>query len=322
VLGRGSWTHRRRIFLERAASTLLQRGVLPKRRTGRGRDLILFYNTMWGYPSDIPSRAGLPAEVEVTTDLRRFQEARTVVFHIPSLRSIDRLRKPDGQIWVAWWMESEDHFPRLADPTFMSRFDLTMSHRLDADVVTPYFELQEDELRATPGPKHALAAMFVSGTAETSGRTAYAAELMRYLEVHSYGRLLRNRRLSDDRGRQTKLETIAGYKFTLAFENAVAGDYVTEKLYDPLLAGSVPVYLGAPNVGRLVPAPDCYIDVTDFGGPRELAEHLLALDRDTAAYSRHLAWKERPFETGFQGLLEEQRRKPLVRLWERVELLK
>ena len=64
------------------------------------------------------------------------------------------------------------------------------------------------------------------------------------------------------------MQTIAGYKFTLAFENAVAEDYVTEKLYHPLVAGSVPVYLGAPNVGQLVPASDCYIDVNDFSGPQ------------------------------------------------------
>lgn len=34
----------------------------------------------------------------------------------------------------------------------------------------------------------------------------------------------------------------------MAFENVIAMDYVTEKFYDPLIAGSVLVYLGAPNI--------------------------------------------------------------------------
>src|SRR5204863_10198514 len=107
--------------------------------------------------------------------------------------------------------------------------------------------VDEAMLRTPPRPKRELAALFMSATRETSGRTAYAAELMRHMEVHSYGSLLRNRRLRDDRGGATKLETIASYRFTLAFENALEEDYVTEKLYDPLVAGSVPVYLGAPD---------------------------------------------------------------------------
>lgn len=314
-----AFKHRRRILSERVASALLQSGLLPGKSPKGNSHLVLFYNTMWGYPEDIPSAAGVPADVKVTTDLRLFPEARTVVFHLPSLGRIERLRKREGQIWVAWWMECEEHFPRLADPSFMRRFDLTMSHRLDADIFTPYFERSEEELRAEPRPKHALAAMFISGSAETSGRTAYAAELMQHLDVHSYGRLLRNRYLENDRGRATKMETIAGYKFTLAFENAVADDYATEKLYDPLVAGSVPVYLGAPNVEQIVPAADCYIDVTDFAEPRALADHLLKLDHDEEGYCKHLEWKRRPFQPDFQAMLEGQRSGALVRLCERVE---
>ena len=71
----------------------------------------------------------------------------------------------------------------------------------------------------------------------------------------------------------------ARYKFTLAFENTVTPDYVTEKLYEPLIAGSVPVYRGAPNVADFAPAPRCFIDAADFAGPAELAAYLDHLDR-------------------------------------------
>ncbi|MGH2956735.1 MAG: glycosyltransferase family 10 domain-containing protein [Solirubrobacterales bacterium] len=310
-----SWRDRWRMLGERTGSALLQRGLLPA-RTARPheRTLVLFYNTMFG-AAIAPPAQGLPHGFELTTDLRRFGEARAVVFHIPSLGRIERLRKPAHQLWVAWWMECEQHFPPLNDPEFMGRFDLTMSHRLDADVPMPYLgALDESQLRAPPRPKRGLAALFMSGDRETSGRTAYAAELMRHMDVHSYGRVLRNRRLDEDRGRQTKLDTVSRYRFTLAFENAIAEDYVTEKLYDPLLAGSVPVYLGAPNVERLAPSPESYIDVRDYASPGELADRLLALASNEAAYDRHLAWKGRPFAPGFQALLDGQRTDAIVRL--------
>ena len=43
-----------------------------------------------------------------------------------------------------------------------------------------------------------------------------------------------------------KLPLFARYKFALALENSLAHDYVTEKFYQPLLAGAVPIYLGVP----------------------------------------------------------------------------
>ena len=56
---------------------------------------------------------------------------------------------------------------------------------------------------------------------------------------------------------------IRPYYFNLAMENSVALDYVTEKLYDPLLVGVVPVYKGAPNVENFVP-PHTIIKFDDF----------------------------------------------------------
>jgi len=41
---------------------------------------------------------------------------------------------------------------------------------------------------------------------------------------------------------------VARYKFTLSFENAVCDDYITEKLWRPLVVGSVPIYMGSPSV--------------------------------------------------------------------------
>ena len=83
------------------------------------------------------------------------------------------------------------------------------------------------------------------------------------------------------------------YKFYLALENSESDFYVTEKLYQPLAMGAVPVYIGAPNVRDFAPAGS-YIDARAFGSPQALATFLLSLASDEDAYTRYLAWKARP----------------------------
>jgi hypothetical protein len=231
------------------------------------------------------------------------------------------VRKRRGQKWVALSMESEVNYPRLRDPQFMRPFDLTMTYRLDADIRAPYFGPELLAQVFTPPREKTAAApavYFASNARDRSGRTTYVSQLMRYISVDSYGRCLQNSRLENDTGRQTKLDTIARYKFTLAFENSLAQDYVTEKFFDPLIVGSVPVYLGAPNIAELAPADRCFINVADFSGPRELASYLQRLDRNDALDAEYLAWKNTGLRKAFLALVEYQEIHPLCRLCMRV----
>ena len=286
------------------------------------RIVVLFFNGMWEQPLTYPPEE-LPEDCEITMDKRRMREATAVVFHIPSLGSLRRVRKFPGQIWVAWSMECEAHYPQLLDHTFMSQFDWTMTYHRDADVRVPYYSPNFERLLLSQPRTHAgLVAFFASGCHDQSRRIAYAAELMRHIEVHSYGSQLRNRRLIRDNGRPTKLQTIAAYKFTLAFENAIAPDYVTEKFFDPLIVGSVPVYLGAPNVGDFAPGEHCYIEAVKFDNPRMLAEYLLHLDANDALYQQYLAWKQCGLRPSFIRLLNEQRTHPFVRLYHKLRALR
>ena len=54
---------------------------------------------------------------------------------------------------------------------------------------------------------------------------------MTQLPIDSYGAIFKTRQLpAADNGRQTKLDTIARYKFCLALANSIADDYVKEKV--------------------------------------------------------------------------------------------
>jgi hypothetical protein len=292
-----------------------------KERSSHSETLILFFNTMWDQPID-PVGETLPTGCRLTTDTRQFADAATVVFHIPSLHELPE-RKPRGQLWVAWSMECDVNYPQLRDPRFMRQFDLTMTYRLDADVVVAYTSYYGDvanlsralRTRAAPKTRDKLASLFISSGLNRSGRLEYAEELMRYLDVHSYGKVLRNRQIgSPDRNRPTKLDIIAGYKFDLSFENARAKDYVTEKFFDPLVVGTVPVYLGAPNIERFAPGDRCFINTADFPEPKELATYLMHLHHDDAAYAAYFSWKDRPFRPAFRTLMTGQEVPPFARL--------
>lgn len=275
---------------------------------------ILFYNEFW--PSVPRSLPDCPWPCRLLFDPALLPEADVVVFHIPSLRDPVDVEERPGQLWVAWSMESEANYPCLADPAFMQQFDLTMTYRRDADVWTPYFGPDTlAELQAPPQAKteSALAVYFASNPRDLSGRDRYVSELMQHLAVDSYGRCLHNRTLAADEGRHSKLETIGRYKFTLAFENSIAHDYVTEKFFDPLIAGSVPVYLGAPNVDELAPGDHAFIDAAGMK-PAQLAAYLRSLAADDERYDAYLAWKRRPLRARFVQLAGSVAAHPICRL--------
>lgn len=63
------------------------------------------------------------------------------------------------------------------------------------------------------------------------------------------------------------------YRFAICYENAVFPGYITEKLFDCLFAGCVPVYRGAPEVVDVVPA-GTFIDQRNFRNYDELYQYL------------------------------------------------
>ena len=74
-----------------------------------------------------------------------------------------------------------------------------------------------------------------------------------------------------------KIKTISNYKFTFCFENVSMNGYVTEKIIDCLVAGTIPIYLGAPDICDFVPK-ECFVDMRDFKSMKELEYFLQNLD--------------------------------------------
>jgi hypothetical protein len=296
--------------------------------SSRPHPTILFYNKFFEAAPDV-TRLESEDRAAFVWDHSLFPEADAVVFHVPNLlvdtpnlKEVANLEKPPGQMWVAWSLESAVNFPVLKDPAFIGRFDLVMSYARSADIWFPYYPRRDKWLKALSQPlptksEKAPLVMFQSALLNRSGRNEYAAALMTKIRVDSFGRFFKNRSLTEaDQGPATKLATIARYKFCLAFENALEIDYVTEKFFDPLLAGTVPVYRGAPNVHQFAPGENAFIDVNDFEGPAELASYLQKLDQDDEAYRQFFQWRERPFFPSFETDLDAVRTRPFAKLVE------
>ncbi len=79
----------------------------------------------------------------------------------------------------------------------------------------------------------------------------------------------------------SKLQTLLGYQFSICFENAhgISG-YITEKIFDSLFAGCIPIYWGAPNVTEFIPE-SCFIDFRKYKNFDELFDYLINMDQKT-----------------------------------------
>jgi len=70
-----------------------------------------------------------------------------------------------------------------------------------------------------------------------------------------------------------KREVMSDFKFAICFENCIFTGYVTEKIFDCFLAGCIPVYFGAPEIGKFIPK-ESFIDFREFESYAELDRFL------------------------------------------------
>lgn len=73
---------------------------------------------------------------------------------------------------------------------------------------------------------------------------------------------------------EEKLIILRKYKFALCYENAKNIDgYITEKIFDCLFAGTIPIYWGPENISHYIPEL-CFINRTHFNTNEELYNYL------------------------------------------------
>lgn len=124
---------------------------------------------------------------------------------------------------------------------------------------------------------------FIYSNPKANKRIEFFHKLSKYKQIDSGGRVLNNiGRFVDD-----KLAFISSYKFTIAFENASYPGYTTEKIQEPMLADSLPIYWGNPLV-HLDFNPGSFINCHDFPDDEAVIEHVIRLDQDDELYRQYL----------------------------------
>jgi len=204
-----------------------------------------------------------------------------------------------------------------------SRQHISGSTKLSSLVPVPYISWHDFGLmEITPEQSDwlasktqtALACAFVSNC-HFSKRNNMIRELQKYLGVDSYGGCENNkneRKVMQGSRDENKLNLMRTYKFSLAFENSETTDYVTEKFWGSLVAGAVPVVIGAPNTKFWAPDTGPYpyqskamIHAADFNFDAEkLAEYLLYLDSNDTAYLEYLQWKSEGYSDDFKAAVD------------------
>ncbi|EAL65179.1 hypothetical protein DDB_G0284505 [Dictyostelium discoideum AX4] len=141
-----------------------------------------------------------------------------------------------------------------------------------------------------------LANWFCTNCNSHSNRNEYVQELMKFIVVDSFGKCLKNMPTSNflSRGSGDPFERkrlfITRYKFTIVFENSICKDYVSEKVLDALIAGSVPIFMGHPSTIKYLPL-NSYIFVGDFKNAEHLANHLKFLSENDNEYFKLHTWR-------------------------------
>jgi len=105
---------------------------------------------------------------------------------------------------------------------------------------------------------------------------------------------------------ESKTDAMKHYKFCATFENSLVPDYVSEKLWDGMSAGCLPIYYGAPNIQEHLPAANSIVDYLALGSVEALAAELKRLMADERAYNEKMAWRSAPVSelgSGYQLLV-------------------
>lgn len=266
---------------------------------------LLIWTHPFGHYAELPDCLALyqVARCTLSDDRRTFQQADAVIIHhrdIVTGTPLPTEPRPHAQKWI--WMNHESPTHTYSLRSFEGLFNLTLTYRRDSHIFIPYGYLVTRKhtrngvlSRSThplhvPSPSHILRPRFlawvVSHWSESQERVAFYYQLRQYLHVDVFGNA--GQPLTNG----TVVDLVSQYQFYLALENSQHTDYITEKVWNAVLAGAIPVVLGPSrkNYENFLP-PEAFIHVDDFHTVRDLARYLLKLRGNPELLRRHLDWR-------------------------------
>lgn len=288
----------RELFLHEESREATVSTVLPK-KPHENDTILLIWLWPFGHKFDLNSCSSR-FNVDgcfLTDDRGLYSKAHGVLINhrdiSNDLSNLPTEPRPFFQKWIWMHFESPRNTRRLEG--LENLFNVTLNYRRDADITIReqmMLKTEDTEDKIFPqvlDKKDKLVCWIVSNWDENLERVKYYNELKNHINISVFGR-----HFGKAVNQEEYKEILTSCKFYLSFENtAMHYDYITEKMFNPLTLGSVPVALGAPKYiyDRFVPK-DAFIHVDDFSSPQELAKHLLSLDKNIEEYKKYFQWRK------------------------------
>uniref|UniRef100_A0A9J7XED7 Fucosyltransferase n=1 Tax=Cyprinus carpio carpio TaxID=630221 RepID=A0A9J7XED7_CYPCA len=226
-----------------------------------------------------------PGDTERVDCLDR--RSASIIFYSTHFRAYEApLPRLAHQTWALFHQESPMNNYFLSDSVGIRLFNYTGTFRRESDYPLT--------LQWLPSLDHLLEAPAVPLQEKNRWRRAglapvlyiqshrYVQELMKYIEIDSYGKCLNNKPLPD------YLEDTS----TATGEDRRFMSFVSRyKFHLPMHQGCVPIYRGSSLVTDWLPNNHSAILTDEFHSPRELAEFIKTLDQDDMKYSCYLEYK-------------------------------
>ncbi|MGN6267190.1 MAG: glycosyltransferase family 10 domain-containing protein [Ginsengibacter sp.] len=115
----------------------------------------------------------------------------------------------------------------------------------------------------------------VVSNAKAKERIAFFHQLSKYKKVDSGGRFLNNIGIPIE----NKIEFIKDYKFVISFENSSYPGYTTEKIIEPMLVDSIPIYWGNPFIAKDFNIKS-FINIENANQFDTVIEQIIEIDND------------------------------------------
>ena len=87
-----------------------------------------------------------------------------------------------------------------------------------------------------------------------------------------------------------KIAFLSSYKFSIAMENSNGDGYISEKIIDSLMAGTIPIYYGSYLIDEYI-NPKVYIMIKGEKDIQEKIEYIKKIDNDQNLYNSILKEK-------------------------------
>ena len=242
---------------------------------------------------------------ETKTTIFRKQDSKFIlgwdvmIFYVhdmPGPKTLRRARKvvPKTQLWAYYNRESPFNTINVLKKKFDGVFNLTMTPLRKSDVMLSYGYYRK-KTRLDPNTELSItgknrSVVWIASHCNVK-RDSVVSGLMQYIPVTVYGKCARKFRQYEECPRFSEKceQKLRQFVFSLAFENSLCKDYVTEKYWDALQRWAIPVVYGGSNYDQKLVVPGSYINARDYN-VRDLASYLKKMLND-GTYVKYHQWR-------------------------------